>query len=115
MLRKGYFGGGTVAAALADSPFLRLRPETERRLTDGTEHFLGVLALEVQDGEEKTCTETFNPLYILLENGESSISFCEKVAFPHGVSRFRSYSRILYCIIGSRSCARKRFYSIIIF
>lgn len=47
MLRKGYFGGGTVAAALADSPFRQLRPETERRLTDGTENFLGILALEV--------------------------------------------------------------------
>ncbi|CAN0541171.1 unnamed protein product, partial [Laminaria digitata] len=46
VLRKGYFGGGTVAAALADSPFRQLRSETERRLTDGTENFLGVLALE---------------------------------------------------------------------
>ncbi|CAM9638105.1 unnamed protein product [Scytosiphon promiscuus] len=46
VLRKGYFGGGTVAAALAGGPFRQLRPETERRLTDGTEHFLGVLALE---------------------------------------------------------------------
>ena len=48
MLRKRYFGGGTVLAAVADSPFRRFRPETERRLTDGTEHFLGVLSLEVR-------------------------------------------------------------------
>lgn len=50
ILRKGYFGGGTVAAALAGSPFRQLRTETERRLTDGTEHFLGILALEVGGG-----------------------------------------------------------------
>eukprot|EP00752_Nemacystus_decipiens_P007564 g6757.t1 len=46
ILRKRYFGGGTVAAALAGSPFRQLRAETERRLTDGTEHFLGILGLE---------------------------------------------------------------------
>ncbi|CAM9500010.1 unnamed protein product [Ectocarpus fasciculatus] len=50
VLRKVYFGGGTVAAALAGDPFRHLRPETERRLTDGTENFLGVLALEAGFG-----------------------------------------------------------------
>lgn len=40
-----------MAAALAGSPFRQLRTETERRLTDGTENFLGILALEVsRDG-----------------------------------------------------------------
>lgn len=47
VLRKRYFGGGTLLAALADTPFRRFRPETDRRLTDGTENFLGVLSLEV--------------------------------------------------------------------
>lgn len=46
-----------MAAALAGSPFRQLRTETERRFTDGTEHFLGILALEVcsggGEGEEK--------------------------------------------------------------
>ncbi|CBJ33682.1 conserved unknown protein [Ectocarpus siliculosus] len=50
VLRKLYFGGGTVAAALAGGPFRQLRPETERRLTDGTENFLGVLALQAGFG-----------------------------------------------------------------
>ncbi|CAN0101625.1 unnamed protein product [Ectocarpus sp. 6 AP-2014] len=50
VLRKVYFGGGTVAAALAGGPFRQLRPETERRLTDGTENFLGVLALQAGFG-----------------------------------------------------------------
>lgn len=53
ILRKRYFGGGTVAAALAGSPFRQLRAETERRLTDGTEHFIGILALEVGVGARK--------------------------------------------------------------
>lgn len=48
MLRKGYFGGGTVLAALAGAPFRRFRPETHRRLADGTEDFLGILSLEVR-------------------------------------------------------------------
>lgn len=34
-------------AALVDSPFRQFRPETDRRLTDGTEHFLGILSLKV--------------------------------------------------------------------
>ncbi|CAN0049857.1 unnamed protein product, partial [Discosporangium mesarthrocarpum] len=46
ILQKRYFGGGTVLAALASSPFRELRPEPDRRLTDGTEHFLGVVSLE---------------------------------------------------------------------
>ncbi|CAM9804083.1 unnamed protein product, partial [Phaeothamnion confervicola] len=45
-LRKRYFGGGTVVAALADVPFHRLRTEPDRGLVDGTENFLGILALE---------------------------------------------------------------------
>ncbi|CAN0539180.1 unnamed protein product, partial [Ectocarpus sp. 12 AP-2014] len=50
VLRKVYFGGGTVAAALAGGPFRQFRPETERRLTDGTENFLGVSALQAGFG-----------------------------------------------------------------
>eukprot|EP00611_Tribonema_gayanum_P027162 TRINITY_DN662_c0_g2_i3.p1 TRINITY_DN662_c0_g2~~TRINITY_DN662_c0_g2_i3.p1 ORF type:complete len:544 (-),score=159.55 TRINITY_DN662_c0_g2_i3:2440-4071(-) len=45
ILCKRYFGGGTVQAVLAGARFHALRDEPERRLADGTEHFLGALAL----------------------------------------------------------------------
>ncbi|CAM9709832.1 unnamed protein product, partial [Choristocarpus tenellus] len=50
ILRKCYFGGGTVLAAMATSPFRAFRPEPDQRMTDGTEHFLGVLSLEAGFG-----------------------------------------------------------------
>jgi hypothetical protein len=44
-LCQRYFGGGSLAAALAGSPWQRFRADSASRLSDGTEHFLGIVAL----------------------------------------------------------------------
>ena len=40
-----YFGGGTLAAALAGKQWQVFRPSPAQRLTDGTSHFHGIVAL----------------------------------------------------------------------
>lgn len=44
-LCKRYFGGGSLAAALAGAPWERFRADPASRLSDGTQHFLGIVAL----------------------------------------------------------------------
>ncbi|KAH7444136.1 hypothetical protein KP509_02G066600 [Ceratopteris richardii] len=45
ILQKKYFGGGTVAACLADVDFVQRREGIEQMLEDGTVPFLGIAAL----------------------------------------------------------------------
>lgn len=43
--RRGYFGGGTVLAALPARDFVRLRPEPAHRWADGTQDYMGIIAV----------------------------------------------------------------------
>ncbi len=43
--RRYYFGGGTVLAALPQRDFVRLHPEPAHRLADGTQDYLGIVAV----------------------------------------------------------------------
>ncbi|CAM6125359.1 unnamed protein product [Calypogeia fissa] len=45
LMKKQYFGGGTVAVALADDDFMQRRSRIEHWLEDGTVSFLGIAAL----------------------------------------------------------------------
>ncbi|KAH3759499.1 molybdenum cofactor sulfurase [Pelomyxa schiedti] len=45
LLKKKYFGGGTVSAALWDSPFVALRESIPESLEDGTPSFMSIAAL----------------------------------------------------------------------
>ncbi|GLJ52600.1 hypothetical protein SUGI_1119500 [Cryptomeria japonica] len=45
-LQKSYFGGGTVAASIADIDFVRKRERLEEWLEDGTSSFLSIAALQ---------------------------------------------------------------------
>ncbi|KAI5083295.1 hypothetical protein GOP47_0003038 [Adiantum capillus-veneris] len=45
ILQKKYFGGGTVAACVADADFVQRRESIEQWLEDGTVPFLGIAAL----------------------------------------------------------------------
>lgn len=45
-LQKKYFGGGTVAASVADVDFVQKRKNVEQWLEDGTVPFLGIVALQ---------------------------------------------------------------------
>eukprot|EP00276_Gloeochaete_wittrockiana_P003948 CAMPEP_0184651328 /NCGR_PEP_ID=MMETSP0308-20130426/8915_1 /TAXON_ID=38269 /ORGANISM="Gloeochaete witrockiana, Strain SAG 46.84" /LENGTH=539 /DNA_ID=CAMNT_0027085457 /DNA_START=215 /DNA_END=1834 /DNA_ORIENTATION=+ len=45
MLRRTYFGGGTVVASLSDEPFHKLRDSIPERFEDGTTNFLSIAAL----------------------------------------------------------------------
>ncbi|KAH9288390.1 hypothetical protein KI387_032507, partial [Taxus chinensis] len=45
-LQKSYFGGGTVAASIADIDFVRKREGLEQWLEDGTSSFLSIAALQ---------------------------------------------------------------------
>lgn len=47
LLRRTYFGGGTVGAAISDQRFHVLRAETDGRFEDGTVSFLSIAALPV--------------------------------------------------------------------
>ena len=44
--RRRYFGGGTVLAAVPQADFRLLRPEPAQCLADGTEDYLGIMALK---------------------------------------------------------------------
>lgn len=44
--RRRYFGGGTVLAAMPQADFRLLRPEPAQQLADGTENYLGIVALK---------------------------------------------------------------------
>jgi len=44
-LCEKYFGGGSLAAALAGAPWERFRADPASRFSDGTQHFLGIVAL----------------------------------------------------------------------
>lgn len=44
-VRRRYFGGGTVLAAVPETDYRLLRPEPARRFADGTEDFLGIISL----------------------------------------------------------------------
>lgn len=45
LLKKKYFGGGTVAMSIADADMMRKRDRVEQWLEDGTTSFLGIAAL----------------------------------------------------------------------
>ncbi|KAG0579095.1 hypothetical protein KC19_4G072700 [Ceratodon purpureus] len=45
LLKKKYFGGGTVAMSIADADVMRKRDRVEQWLEDGTTSFLGIAAL----------------------------------------------------------------------
>ncbi|KAL2641505.1 hypothetical protein R1flu_009092 [Riccia fluitans] len=45
LMRKKYFGGGTVAVSIADADFVRRRRKVEEWLEDGTASFLSIAAL----------------------------------------------------------------------
>lgn len=47
LLRRSYFGGGTVGAAISDQRYHVLRAETDGRFEDGTVSFLSIAALPV--------------------------------------------------------------------